>query len=68
MAFVEVRLKKCVVYLTPEEIHSLLLKEIDLYKLALSRGKAFERSQDKKSQYSQKWSNHEAQNLNHFMQ
>ena len=44
--FHEIRLNKCVVYLTAEEIHQLLLKDVTLFKTALNRGKAFTRSQN----------------------
>ena len=68
MNFIEVRLTKATVYLSPEEVHSLLLTNIQLYKKALARGKSFERNQSKKTQYENKFKQHEAQSLNNFMQ
>jgi hypothetical protein len=43
--FNRIQLKKAVVYLSSDEIHSLLLQNIDLYKEALARGKAFGRNE-----------------------
>ena len=42
--FIEIRLNKCVVYLTSDEIHELLLTDIDTFKRGIARGKAFTRA------------------------
>ncbi|MBT2738120.1 hypothetical protein [Bacillus sp. ISL-7] len=55
MDFIEVKLKKCTVYLLPEEIHHLLLVDIDLYKKALARGKGITRTKVQTSREEAKW-------------
>jgi hypothetical protein len=52
--FHEIRLNKCVIYLTSDEIHKLLLNDIELYKEALKRGKIFTRSNSLNSRIAQK--------------
>jgi len=41
---IEIKLTKCTIYLTEKELQSLLLTNPELYKEALSRGKAFKRN------------------------
>lgn len=55
MDYIEVRLPKAKIYLTPSEIHSLLLKDIDLYKTALARGKGITRHGAQKAREEAKW-------------
>jgi hypothetical protein len=59
---------KGVVYLSSQEINRLLLTDLTLYKEALKRGKAFGRAESKKAQYEKKFSHHESQRLNDFLQ
>lgn len=54
MKFYRIQLPKAVVYLDADEIHSLLLKDIPLYKQALSRGKAFSRAENLEARIQQK--------------
>lgn len=68
MTFYRIDIPKAAVFLTGEEIHHLLLKDIDLYKTALKRGKAFGRNESKKEQYAAKLSQEESQKLNDLMQ
>lgn len=68
MTFYRIDIPKAAVFLTGEEIHHLLLKDIDLYKTALKRGKAFGRNESKKEQYEKKFANHESQILNNLIQ
>jgi hypothetical protein len=55
MDFIEVRLPKTKVYLTADEIHHLLLKDIPLYKTALARGKGIIRHGQLKAREEAKW-------------
>lgn len=61
--FIEIRLTKCVLYLTPKEIQGLLKHDHELWKQALMRGKAFKRSASRKEQEAKKFADHEAGNL-----
>lgn len=64
----KITLPKAVVYLTQQEVHHLLLQDIELYKTVLARGKAFSRSAQHKNQSEKKWAEHESQALNKFLQ
>ena len=55
MDYVEIKLNKCVVYLSKEEIMSLLQKDLSLFKTALKRGKGITRHQQQKEREGQKW-------------
>ncbi|WP_156321506.1 hypothetical protein [Halalkalibacter akibai] len=44
MTFIEIKLKKCKIYLTEQELKSLLLTNIPLYKESLKRGKSITRT------------------------
>ena len=57
MDFIEIKLPKCVVYLTPDEIKGLLQKDTELYMTALKRGKGISRKRKQKSRERQKWQN-----------
>jgi hypothetical protein len=54
MNYHRIPIKKAVVYLTGDEINSLLMKDIALYKQALKRSKAFERHNQLNSRIEQK--------------
>ena len=47
--YIEIQLNKCVVYLSKEEITSLLQKDTALFSEALKRGKGFTRHQQQKA-------------------
>jgi hypothetical protein len=64
---IKIQLPKCVVYLTEAEVHNLLLQDINLYKTALARGKAFSRSSQKREQYQNKLAATESQTLNNHL-
>lgn len=66
MDYIEIKLDKCVCYLTKQEMSRLLQSDISLFKTALGRGKAFTRAQDKKRQYEEKWTSHEGEQLDHI--
>lgn len=59
--FIEIRLPKCVLYLTPEEIHGLLKHDQALWIEALKRGKAFTRASNRKAQEARKFAEYEAE-------
>lgn len=68
MTYYRIPISKAVVYLTSEEINSLLMKDIQLYREALRRGKAFERHDSKKQLYTDKLASHESEQLNRYLQ
>ena len=68
MTYQRINLPKAVVYLSEAEIHHLLLQNIELYKLALARGKAFSRADSKRDHYEKKWAGHEESIINKYIQ
>lgn len=44
MDYIEIALPKCKVFLTQKEFQSLLMRDKELYKLGLKRGKAISRN------------------------
>lgn len=52
---VEVKLPRCVVFLYPSEIQTLLRQDIDLYKQGLKRGKYIQRSRTQKQREHKKF-------------
>ena len=49
MDFIRIPLtKQCAAYLTAEEVYLLLIKDAELFKTAIQRGKAFNRSTTQK--------------------
>ncbi|SIQ29296.1 hypothetical protein SAMN05878482_101855 [Peribacillus simplex] len=44
MDYIEIALPKCKVFLTQKEFQSLLMRDTELYKLGLKRGKAISRN------------------------
>lgn len=52
--YIEVKLPKHTVFLTPEEIHGLLRQDVTLYKEATQRGKYFKRSRTQRNREQQK--------------
>lgn len=50
----EIRLPKCVIYLTEQELQSLLSRDPDLWREALRRGKAFTRSRQTRERVARK--------------
>ena len=46
MNYIEARLPRCIVYLTPDELNNLLQNDPVLFAAALKRGKAFNRARD----------------------
>jgi len=61
--YIEIKLGKCVCYVTRQEMSRLLQSDIELFKTSLARGKAFTRTQEKKRQYEAKWSAYEGDKL-----
>ena len=57
--FIEIKLNKSTIYLTPEEINRLLLKDISLFKEAVNRGKAFSRANQHRQQCERKFTESE---------
>jgi hypothetical protein len=55
MDYIEIKLPKCVVYLTQEEMNRLLQTDRDLYMTGLRRGKGISRHRVQKSRERQKW-------------
>lgn len=53
-SYIEVKLPKHTVFLTPEEIHGLLRQDVTLYKEATQRGKHFKRSRTQRHREQQK--------------
>jgi hypothetical protein len=54
MTFYRIQLQKAVVYLTGPEVNSLLMKDPDLFREALGRGKAFSRADSLQARTAQK--------------
>lgn len=46
MRFIEIKLKKCVVFLTDDELSKLLQSNPELFKEGLKRGKAIKRRRE----------------------
>lgn len=61
--FIEIRLPKCVLYLTAQEIQSLLKHDMELWKTAIGRGKAFTRAANRKDQEAKKFARDEARDF-----
>jgi len=57
--FIEIKLNKSIVYLTPEEINRLLLKDLELYRVGIKRGKAFIRANQHRQQCERKFTQSE---------
>lgn len=47
--FIEIKLPRCVVILTTEEVSNLLQRDPELFQVGLKRGKAFTRARAKES-------------------
>lgn len=57
--FIEIRLNKTIVYLKNEEIHELLLNDIEMFKRGIARGKAFTRANSLQQRYEAKKGDYE---------
>lgn len=68
MRYWRIPIRKAVIYISPDELHSLLLKDIPLYKMILARSKHLERAESKDRQYEAKFGQHEKQALDEFLQ
>ncbi|MGC9935430.1 hypothetical protein [Priestia aryabhattai] len=55
MEYVMIKLPKCRVYLTHEEVGELLKNDIRLFELGLRRGKGVHRHQIQKQREQEKW-------------
>jgi hypothetical protein len=53
--YVEVKINKAVVYLKPSEINRMLQQDLELFTLALKRGKGITRHNQQKDRERQKW-------------
>lgn len=54
MKYIEVNLTKCTLFLTESEMRKLLYMDMDLYKAALKRGKAFKRTEQRQAREAKK--------------
>jgi hypothetical protein len=69
MTYIQVKLSsRCELFLTIKEINTMLMQNPEIFKRAVSRGKAFRRAESKNDQYEKKFSNHESQRLNDLLQ
>lgn len=55
MSYIEVKLNKCTVFLKPEEINKMLLKDTELFAEVLKRSKYILRHQKQKQAERQKY-------------
>lgn len=49
MNYTRIKLPRCVVYLSNEEISHLLTKDLELFETAILRGKAFTRAEQREN-------------------
>jgi hypothetical protein len=68
MSYQKVILPKCTVLLTNEELHSLLLTNMDLYRTGLIRSKKLERYENQSGRSVKKLSDYESEELNRHIQ
>lgn len=54
MNYVEIKLPKCKVFLTRQEISNLLAKDPELFETAIKRGKAFTRAEQRENRIQKK--------------
>ena len=64
MGYIPIKLTKCILYLSEQEINNLLKHDMDLWATALRRGKAIPRAEKQKKREQEKLQKWEKSKLN----